>query len=116
MIFATSERGAEGAQQFVNLRFVSSDEGPTITGVEFCAPRFEPFGCVGRRIDADGNEANIATDLVAEFFLHASESCAERRTDRRAGREDEIDHDCLTFDEIRVEMKLASVLIEHLDI
>src|SRR5215204_4318861 len=112
MIFAACGRGAECAQQLVNLRFIPCNEGPTLRGAEFRSPRFETFGRVGRRIDADGNEANVSTCFVAQFFLHTRECCAERRADRRAGSKDEIDDDRLALYEIRVEMNLPSVLVE----
>src|SRR6185436_14319360 len=116
MIFATRRRCAERAQQLVNLRFIPRDKGPTFTGVKFCSPGFEAFGSVSRRIDADGNEANVWTHFVAELFLYACESCAERRTNRRAGSKDEIDNYCLAFYEIRVEMNLPPVLVQELGI
>src|SRR5688500_16581488 len=116
MSFAACGRRTQSAQQLVNLLFIPRYKGPTIAGVEFPAPCLEPFGSVGGRIDADGNEANVSTCFLAQLFLHACESCAERRTDRRAGSKDVIDNDCVTFYEIRVETNLPSVLVEQFSI
>src|ERR1044072_947528 len=110
MIFTTRGRGAQCAQQLVNLRLIPRNKGPTFTVMEFRAPCFKPFRSVSRRVDTDGNEANVSTDFVAELFLHACESCAERRADRRAGSKDKIDNDCLAFDQVGVEMNRSSVL------
>ena len=84
--------------------------------MKLLAPGFEPFGRVRRRVDADRDQADVGCSFLAQLFLHAGESGAERWTDRRARREDEIDDDCVTLDEVRVEMNLSSVLIEQFDV
>src|SRR5688572_1056725 len=100
MIFAACGRRTQSAQQLVNLWFIPRDKGPTITGVEFRAPCLEPFGRVGRRIYADRNAAYVSTCFLVQLFLHACESCAERRSGRRAGSKDVIDSECVPFCEI----------------
>src|ERR1044072_1530208 len=97
MIFAARGRRAECAQQLVALWLVACHEGPTVACVKLRAPGFEPFGSVSRRIDADRNEANVSSRFVTQLLLHAGESCAQRRADRRARSKDKIDDDRLTF-------------------
>jgi hypothetical protein len=47
------------------------------------------------------------------ILLHASKRRRQRRADRGAGREDEINRDRFAFDQIGIEVELFSVLVEH---
>src|SRR6185369_8609024 len=100
VIFTASTESAERTQQAIDLLFVAGDERPAWSGFELRAPRFQTLRRVSQRIDADGNEIHVLSNLLTELALHACKRGAERRTDRRAIRKDEVDCDCLAFDEV----------------
>src|SRR6185369_5393952 len=91
-------------------------KGPACAGFELGAPRFQALGRVRKRVDADGNEVHVLPDFLSEFLLHACEGGSERRADSGAVGEDEIDCDFLSFDQVAVEMKRVSLLVQDFNI
>src|SRR5215510_712054 len=116
MIFTTCGRGAERAQQAIDLFLVARDERPAWSGFELRAPRFQTFRRVSQRVHADGNKIYVFADLLAQLTLHARKGRTQRRADRRAISEDKVDSDGLAFDQVTVEVSNVAVLVQHLDI
>src|SRR5205085_7081035 len=69
-----------------------------------------------RRVNADGNQLDVAADAVAEFLLDFAEGRGERRADGRAGGEDKIDGYGLAFHEVAVEAQPPAILVVNRDI
>src|SRR6185369_10777992 len=100
MVLALGDGRTKRGQEFVHLLLLAGYKGPTRTGLELRAPRFEPLRRVRQWIDADRNQVNVFTNCIAHLLLHARKSCRERRTDGRAVSEDEVNGYCFVFDEV----------------
>jgi hypothetical protein len=109
MGLAARGEDAEGLEEAVDLRLVAGHQRPTGAGVELFAPGIETLRRVGSGIDADGDQRHIA---VAEEPLHAREGRPHRRTDGRAGGEDEVHDHHAVLDQVGVEMPRGPGLID----
>src|SRR5262249_22626866 len=86
------------------------------SSLELIAPRFESCGSVSQWIDADLDQVNVFTYFVAHLFLQTGKGCIERRRNCGTVCKDEGDRHGLVFDQVGVEMKRVTYLVENLDL
>jgi hypothetical protein len=107
---------AEGLQQTRDVLPRPGHQRPAGAGAELLRPGLEARGCVGDGIDGDRDQVHVAAGPVSQQRAQLAERRRERRADRGAVGEDEVDGHHLARDEIGAETELTAFLVQHGDV